>query len=317
MSHRPIQVSIVVPCFNEQEVLPRALGRLHQVAQQLNLNYEVLLVDDGSTDETWSIIDAASREFPAVVRGFRFARNFGHQAALTAGLQQARGEQVFVIDADLQDPPELLGAMREKMAEGYDVVYGQRRTRAGETWFKLATAKAFYRIINFLSEIDIPQDTGDFRLVSRRATDAFLSLPETNRFIRGMFAWVGFRQIGLLYDRDARQAGQTKFTLSKMMRFSLDAITSFSIRPLRLAGVFSALLIASALGLIVWAFVVRAHGDTVRGWTSLIITVLFIGGVQTFILGIIGEYVGRLFLEMKRRPLYIISTTTDTSSLPR
>lgn len=304
------EVSIVVPCFNEDEVLPKTLLRLHQAARQLKVSYEILLVDDGSSDRTWELIEAAHREDPTV-RGFRFARNFGHQAALTAGVREARGTQILVIDADLQDPPELLGPMREKMAEGYDIVYGQRRTRSGETWFKLATAKAFYRTINFLSEIDIPQDTGDFRLVSRRAADAFLSMPENNRFIRGMFAWVGFRQFALLYDRDSRSAGQTKFTLSKMLRFSMDAITSFSIRPLRLASLFSVILVATAVVLMVWTFFQQAHGATVRGWASLIVTMLFIGGIQTFILGIVGEYIGRLVMEAKKRPLYIVGDTTD------
>jgi dolichol-phosphate mannosyltransferase len=306
-------VSIVVPCFNEQEVLPQTLQRLHTVARQLALRYEIVLVDDGSTDQTWELISHAHGADPETIKGVRFARNFGHQAALTAGLSRARGESVMIIDADLQDPPELLGSMLAKQREGYDVVYGQRRQRAGETWFKIATAALFYRLIGSLSEIEIPPDTGDFRVMSRRAVDAFLELPENSRFIRGMVAWIGFPQYALPYDREKRAAGATKYTVSKMLRFSVDAITSFSIRPLRIAIFASALLIVAAASLMVWAFIVKAQGDTVRGWASLIVTILFVGAIQTLILGIIGEYVGRIFIEAKKRPLYLVRSTLGTA----
>jgi dolichol-phosphate mannosyltransferase len=230
--------------------------------------------------------------------------------ALTAGLERARGSEVLVIDADLQDPPELLGVMLAKRAEGFDVVYGQRRSRAGETWFKLATSKLFYRLIGYLAEVPIPPDTGDFRLMSRRAVDAFLLLPETSRFIRGMVAWIGYAQVAVPYDRQARTAGKTKYSLGRMLRFSVDAVTGFSIKPLRAASLASAGLLGAALLITLWALITWLGHGTVRGWTSLIVTILLVGGVQTLILGIIGEYIGRLFLEVKRRPLYLIRHDT-------
>jgi dolichol-phosphate mannosyltransferase len=302
-------ISIVVPCFNEEEILPQALNRLHAAGQATGRSYEILLVDDGSTDRTWEII-AAQAQDDARVRGVRFSRNFGHQMALTAGLERARGSDVLVIDADLQDPPELLGVMLAKRAEGFDVVYGQRRSRAGETWFKLVTAKLFYRLIGYLAEVSIPPDTGDFRLMSRRAVDAFLLLPETSRFIRGMVAWIGYAQVAVPYDRQARTAGKTKYSLGRMLRFSADAVTGFSIKPLRAASLASAGLLGAAFLITLWALITWLGHGTVRGWTSLIVTILLVGGVQTLILGIIGEYIGRLFLEVKRRPLYLIRHDT-------
>ena len=308
MVEAPI-ISIVVPCFNEEEILPQALNRLHAAGQATGRSYEILLVDDGSTDRTWEII-AAQAQHDARVRGVRLSRNFGHQMALTAGLERARGSEVLVIDADLQDPPELLGVMLAKRAEGFDVVYGQRRSRAGETWFKLATSKLFYRLIGYLAEVPIPPDTGDFRLMSRRAVDAFLLLPETSRFIRGMVAWIGYAQVAVPYDRQARTAGKTKYSLGRMLRFSVDAVTGFSIKPLRAASLASAGLLGAALLITLWALITWLGHGTVRGWTSLIVTILLVGGVQTLILGIIGEYIGRLFLEVKRRPLYLIRHDT-------
>ena len=302
-------ISIVVPCFNEEEILPQTLSRVHAAGQTTGLSYEILLVDDGSADRTWEII-AAQAQHDARVRGVRLSRNFGHQMALTAGLERARGSEVLVIDADLQDPPELLGVMLAKRAEGFDVVYGQRRSRAGETWFKLVTAKLFYRLIGYLAEVSIPPDTGDFRLMSRRAVDAFLLLPETSRFIRGMVAWIGYAQVAVPYDRQARTAGKTKYSLGRMLRFSVDAVTGFSIKPLRAASLASAGLLGAALLITLWALITWLGHGTVRGWTSLIVTILLVGGVQTLILGIIGEYIGRLFLEVKRRPLYLIRHDT-------
>jgi glycosyltransferase involved in cell wall biosynthesis len=311
MTTSPV-VSIVVPCFDEQEVLPQTLQRLHAAAQATGASYEIVLVDDGSKDRTWQIV-AAEADRDSRVRGVRLSRNFGHQAALTAGLERSRGAEVLIIDADLQDPPELLGPMRAKLAEGFDVVYGQRRTRTGETWVKLTTAKLFYRLIGYLAEIDIPPNTGDFRLMSRRAVDAFLRLPEASRFIRGMIAWIGYPQTAFAYDRTLRAAGQTKYTFGRMLRLSTDAITGFSIRPLRIASLASALLIGCAILLTFRVITSWAEGGTVRGWTSLIVTVLFIGGIQTFILGVIGEYIGRLFIEVKKRPLYLVRDETDTT----
>ena len=310
MNDAPV-ISIVVPCFNEEDILPRALVRLHASASATGLSYEIVLVDDGSRDRTWEII-AAAAQHDACVRGVRFSRNFGHQMALTAGLERARGTDVLIIDADLQDPPELLSVMLAKRTEGFDVVYGQRRSRAGETWFKLITAKLFYRLIGYLAEVPIPSDTGDFRLMSRQSVDAFLLLPETSRFIRGMVAWIGYPQIGVPYDREPRAAGKTKYSLGKMLRLSADAVTGFSIKPLRVATLASAGLLGAALLITLWAVIVWLCHGTVRGWTSLIVTILLVGGVQTLVLGIIGEYIGRLFLEVKRRPLYLIRNDTAT-----
>jgi len=307
-------ISIVVPCFDEEEILARTLARLHASAGETGLPYEIVLVDDGSRDGTWAVIAAEARR-DRRVRGVRLSRNFGHQMALTAGLERARGENVLVIDADLQDPPELLGVMLARRREGFDIVYGQRRSRAGETWFKRASAKVFYRLIGYLAEVEIPPDTGDFRLMSRRAVDAFLLLPESSRFIRGMIAWIGYPQTPVLYDREARTAGKTKYSLGRMLRFSADAVTGFSIKPLRVATLASVALLSAALLITLWALLTWFNHGTVRGWTSLIVTILLVGGVQTLILGIIGEYMGRLFIEMKRRPLYLVrhDTAVDDS----
>jgi len=302
-------LSIVVPCFNDEEILPQTLLRLHAAAQATGLSYEIVLVDDGSAGRTWEII-AGEATRDDRVRGVQLSRNFGHQRALTAGLERARGSEVLVIDDDLQDPPELLGAMLAKRAEGFDVVYGQRRSRAGETWFKLATAKFFYRLLRYLAEVPIPADTGDFRLMSRRAVDAFLLLPESSRFIRGMIAWIGYPQVGVLYDRQPRAAGKSNYSLRKLLHFSADAIASFSIKPLRVASLASAGLIGTAMLITLWAIVTWPYHREVRGWTSLIVTILFVAGVQTLILGIIGEYIGRLFIEVKRRPLYLVRQDT-------
>jgi len=302
-------VSFVVPCFNEAAVLPEALARMHAAARDAALDYEIVVVDDGSSDSTWQVLEkAASADHN--VRGIRLSRNFGHQAALTAGLERARGSQVLILDADLQDPPELISAMRAKMEEGYDVVYGKRRFRDGESWVKRASAACFYRLLNFFAEIEIPSDSGDFRLMNRRALDAFLKLPEASRYIRGMVAWIGFRQVAFEYHRHRRAAGKTKYGFGRMVRLSMDALTGFSIRPLRVASIASVILIGISAMLMIRVLLSWATGGTVRGWTSLIVTVLFIGGVQTFILGILGEYIGRLFVEAKRRPLYLVSDET-------
>jgi dolichol-phosphate mannosyltransferase len=247
-------LSAVVPCFNEEEVLGELLKRLVAACTDVvGEDFEIVLVDDGSSDRTRALLREAQRDDPRIVAVF-LSRNHGHQLALTAGLSVARGARVFVLDADLQDPPELLGPMMSRMDEGYDVVYGRRRSRKGETAFKQASARTFYRLMSRLVEFDIPLDTGDFRLMSRRVTDLLNEMPERHRFIRGMISWVGYPQIGLEYDRDARFAGETKYPLRKMVRFAADAITSFSIIPLRIAswlgicvGVLSLILIVRSL----------------------------------------------------------------------
>jgi polyisoprenyl-phosphate glycosyltransferase len=306
-AERPLLLSVVIPCMNEEEVLRETHGRLISVLQEVPVGLEIVYVDDGSTDST----PDALRELQAQdvrIRVIRFSRNFGHQVAITAGLEHASGDAVVIIDADLQDPPEVVLEFLAKWLDGYDVVYGVRTERAGETAFKLWTARFFYRFISRLSDIAIPLDTGDFRLMDRRAVNALLSMPERDRFVRGMVSWLGFSQVGVPYRRAPRAAGSTKFSLFKMLRFALDGIFSFSILPLRLATwtgfAASALAIFGILVILLDKFL--AVPGMVKGWTSTVIAVLFIGGVQLISLGIIGEYVGRIYGESKRRPLYIV-----------
>jgi dolichol-phosphate mannosyltransferase len=306
----PIQLSAVIPCYNEQEVLPATISRMLSVLGSTGFTYELILIDDGSKDETWELIRNAASANPHV-HGIRLSRNFGHQIALSAGLQAARGERIFIIDADLQDPPELLTKMMAELDAGADVAYGRRLTRTGESAFKLGTAFAFYRFINWLSDIEIPKDTGDFRLVTRKVLDAVNAMPERHRFLRGMFAWVGFRQVSVDYDRAERAAGESRYPLKAMIRFAVTAITSFSVRPLRLAMLMAAFFaFISFLGII---YVVIGHfnGQTAQGWTSLMVVVLFIASLQFLLLGIIGEYVGRMFTEQKSRPLFICAETVS------
>lgn len=299
------KISVVAPCYNEQGVLPLFHQRVTATCQPLG-PYEIILVDDGSTDGTWSAICDLARDDEHVV-GLRLSRNHGHQLALTAALAHASGDRILIIDADLQDPPELLPDMIALMAQGADVVYGQRRHRAGESKFKLITAHLFYRLLRLLTEAPIPEDTGDFRLINRSVLDVFNRMPEQERFIRGMISWIGFTQRPLLYDRAARAAGESKYPVRKMLRFAANAVTSFSTRPLRLASYLGALIGCLCLLGIIYLVFAHYSGQTVAGWTSLIIVILFVGALQLLVLGIIGEYLGRLFLESKGRPLYIIS----------
>jgi polyisoprenyl-phosphate glycosyltransferase len=303
----PEMISIVVPCLDEQEVLRETNRRLVAVLEQLPLKFEILYVDDGSTDATPDIL----RGFQALderIRVVRFSRNFGHQLAITAGLEHAAGDAVAVIDADLQDPPEVLADFVAKWMDGFDVVYGVRAEREGETAFKRGTAKLFYRVIGKLSDTEIPVDTGDFRMMSRQVVDALLAMPERDRFVRGMVSWLGFSQAAVSYRREARAAGATKFSLFKMMRFATDGVVSFSTLPLRLATWvgFAASGIA-ILGILI-TVIERLLGveGLVRGWASLLVAILFLGGVQLICMGIIGEYVGRIYGESKRRPLYVV-----------
>ncbi|MEA3034129.1 MAG: polyisoprenyl-phosphate glycosyltransferase [Sphingomonadales bacterium] len=304
----PPALSIVVPCYNEEACLGELHSRLGATARRVaGEDYEIVLVNDGSRDRSWAMMKALAEGDPRLV-AINLSRNHGHQLALTAGLDLCRGERILIIDADLQDPPELLPDMMARMeAERADVVYAVRRARAGETAFKLATAKLFYRGLSKLAEIEIPRDTGDFRLMSRRALDALLSLPEQARFIRGMVAWVGLRQVPIVYDRAERLAGETKYPLSKMVRFALDAVTGFSTAPLRFASHFGLWLVAASVLLVLYIAFGFFTGRAIQGWTSLMLVVVILGAVQMFVLGLIGEYLGRLFLEAKRRPLYIVS----------
>lgn len=304
------ELSVVIPCFNEEAVLPETLRRVCAVCEKAVASYEVLIVDDGSRDRTWEVLVREKANYPHV-RGIRLSRNFGHQIALTCGLHNAAGQRILILDGDLQDPPELLPDMMKVMDQGYDIVYGQRRSRKGESFFKLQTATLFYWFINLLSDVPIPRDTGDFRLVSRRALDAFIQLPEMNRFVRGLFSWVGFKQKAFPYERDERKAGETKYTLRKMLHFAVDAITGFSIRPLKIALFLSFFMAFLAILGAAWTVYSWYLGGTVQGWSSLLTASFLIGACQLLVLGIIGEYLGRLFLESKRRPPYIIESHLD------
>jgi dolichol-phosphate mannosyltransferase len=303
---RPV-LSVVVPCANEEQVLRETNLRLIAALDQISPNFEIVYVDDGSTDSTPDLL-REMRLQESRIRVLRFSRNFGHQVAITAGLEHTRGDAVVIIDADLQDPPEVIREFVNKWMEGYDVVYGVRSEREGETAFKLWTAKLFYRCISRLSDTAIPLDTGDFRLMDRGVVDALLAMPERDRFVRGMVSWLGYSQAAVPYRRAPRFAGNTKFSLFKMVRFATDGIVSFSILPLRLATWIGFAASGVALVGIVLTLVARFLGTgLVKGWTSTMIAIYFIGGVQLICMGIIGEYVGRIYGESKRRPLYVVS----------
>lgn len=301
-----VRLSVIAPCFNEQESLAELERRVTPICrEQAGDSYEIILVNDGSADGTWELIENLADADPHIV-GIDLSRNFGHQLALTAGLSVCRGNRILVIDADLQDPPELLGQMMALMDEGYDVIYGQRDDRSGETWFKKASASAFYRLLSRLSSVAIPLDTGDFRLMSRRAVDTLNAMPEQHRFIRGMVSWIGYPQRPFKYRRAERFAGVTKYPLAKMLRFALDAITGFSIGPLRLASWFGAVFGLLSFFALAYVLLSWLTGSTVAGWTSLMVVVLILGSVQLLMIGIVGEYLGRLYVESKKRPLFII-----------
>lgn len=300
-------LSIVVPCYNEELVLAELHDRLVSVLNQLeDTDGEIVYVDDGSKDQTPALLKELQLDEPRV-GVVSLSRNFGHQIAVTAGLEHANGDAVVIIDADLQDPPEVIPEMVARWREGYQVVYGLRAKRHGETTFKLFTAKIFYRLINRLSEVEIPLDVGDFRLMDRQVVDVLLNMPERDRFLRGMVSWIGFKQSAVIYDRAARHAGETKYPLIKMLRFAVDSVISFSFAPLRVAIWVGFGAIAAAVAGIVYALVVRFYTTTwVRGWASIFTAILFLGGVQLVTLGIVGEYVGRIYAEVKLRPLYVV-----------
>ncbi|MDP5280933.1 glycosyltransferase family 2 protein [Sphingomonas sp. DG1-23] len=302
------KLSIVVPCYNEEACLEMLHGRISAAAQaSVGQDYEIVLINDGSRDASWKVMQRLSEGDPHLV-AINLSRNHGHQLALTAGLDLCAGEEILIIDADLQDPPELLTDMRAAMkSQGADVVYAVRRKRDGETIFKKITAAFFYRMLDRITDTPIPLDTGDFRLMTRRALDAFLSLPEQARFIRGMVAWIGFKQVPFPYDRHERHAGESKYPLAKMIRFALDAITGFSTAPLRFASHVGLLLTGASALLVLYILVGWLFGAAIPGWTSLMLVVVVLGAVQMFVLGMIGEYLGRLYVESKRRPLYLVA----------
>ena len=302
-----LALSIVVPCFNEEACLGTLHERLTNAARPVaGDDYEIVLVNDGSRDGSWAMMRTMAARDPHVV-AVNLSRNHGHQLALTAGLDLSRGDTVLIIDADLQDPPELLPEMMKSMqSENADVVYGVRRSRSGETAFKRATAHGFYRLLSRATEVEIPVDTGDFRLMSRRALDALLAMPEQARFIRGMVAWIGFRQAPFVYDRQERFAGETKYPLRKMVRFALDALTGFSSAPLKLASHAGLWLSFGSVLLVLYIAYAWLTGSSIQGWTSLMLVVVVLGAIQMFVLALMGEYIGRLYNEAKRRPLYIV-----------
>jgi polyisoprenyl-phosphate glycosyltransferase len=308
-------ISIIVPCYNEQEVMalthPRLKAVMSQLAHDSQMAYEIIYIDDGSRDQTVALLHeiAATDQNVKVIM---LSRNFGHQIAVTAGLDHARGDCAVIIDADLQDPPELIADMVARWREGFDVVYGQRTDREGESRFKIATARAFYRGLNALSDVDIPLDVGDFRLIDRCVIDAIAQMPERDRFLRGMIAWVGFRQVALPYHRAARAAGESKYPLVKMIRFAVDGILSFSLAPLRFVITMGTWIVVLAVLGIGYAVINRLFTEQwVSGWTLLFIAIMFMGGVQLLVLGVIGEYVGRIYMSTKARPLYLVKADLD------
>lgn len=309
-------LSLVLPIYNEEAVLPELHQRLQEFLAELVSSgrvetVEVVFVNDGSRDDSMRLL----REYAAVDLRYRvisFARNFGHQRAITAGIDRARGDAVVIMDADLQDPPEVVLRMVDTWREGYDVVYAKRGKRAGESWFKLATAAAFYRVFAAMIPIQVPLDTGDFRLMSRNVVLALRKMRETHRFVRGMVSWVGFRQTGITYDRAARFAGETKYPLRKMLAFAADGIASFSVAPLRFAtwiGMISGLLSVAYGAASVFTYYVLQRN--VPGWTTLVLLIVFSFSVELFLIGILGDYVGRIYEEVKRRPLYVVAEVIE------
>ena len=305
-----MQLSVVVPCFNEEEVLQMFYQKMLSAIKEARIyDYEIILIDDGSSDNSWKIISSLHQSDTSV-KGIKLSRNFGHQAALTAGLQEARGELILIIDADLQDPPDLLKEMIQLSSSGFDVVYGKRKSRTGESFFKLLSAKMFYRFLSKLSDIRIPQDTGDFRLIKRNVLLAYNSLSETNRFTRGLIAWLGFKQTEILYDRHARLAGVTKYPIKKMLLLCIDAMTGFSLKPLRLIILLGFMTLAASAMTLMYTVYSWLYLNTSPGWTSLMTVLLLLSSVQLVSLGVVGEYVGRTFFESKRRPLYFVQERT-------
>ena len=302
---RPVY-SVVIPAYNEQAAIAETYKRLTRVMAGMGESYELLFINDGSKDNTAQII-AGFCEHDSSVRLINFTRNFGHIPAISAGMENARGQAIFVIDADLQDPPEVFPEMAAKWREGYHVVYGKRLKRKGETLFKKLTAKAFYRLLRKMTTVDLPLDTGEFRLIDRKVCDAVNRLPEKNRYIRGLVSWVGFKQIPVEYVREERFAGVTKYPLRKMIPFAMDAITAFSYKPLKLATTIGFLISLFSFAYMLFILYQRLFTDNaITGWASTMSVILFTQGIVLMILGLMGEYIGRIYAEIKNRPTYII-----------
>ena len=304
-----MEISVVIPVFNEEQNLLVLYDRLLNSVTLITNNYEFIFVNDGSKDNSLEIIKSLA-EKNKQIKYIDFSKNFGHQLAVFAGLEKAKGNSVVIIDADLQDPPELIAELYTKMKEGYDVVYAQREQRQGESWHKLITAKLFYRFINRLSEVSIPLDTGDYRIISKKINDIITAMPERNKFLRGQIAWAGFNQTFITYKRDERYAGKTNYSYSKMFSFAFDGITAFSNLPLRLATYLGFIVSVISFVIILYTLYQKYINDNVvQGWSSLMVSILFVGGVQLICLGILGEYLGRIMDNVKQRPLYIIRET--------
>ena len=307
------KISVVVPMYYEEEVAKECYTRLKNVLEKIeNYNYEIIFINDGSKDKTLEILKEIAEENKNV-KIISFSRNFGHQCAVTAGLRYVTGDAIVIIDADLQDPPELIPEMIKLWEEGNEVIYGKRKSREGESRFKLLTASMFYKTLNALSDVEIPKDTGDFRLVDRKVVEVINSLPEHNKFLRGLFSWVGFKQKAYEYERKERYAGKTKYPLKKMLKLAQDGIFSFSIKPLKIVGAMGILSVIISIMLFVYAVLSYAFdwNNLVPGWTSLMVTMTFIGGMILISLWMIGEYIGRIYDETKRRPEYIIDETIN------
>lgn len=304
-------ISVVVPMYFEEEVAQECYNRLKSVMLQNNINYEFVFVNDGSTDRTMEILsEISANDYRTKV--VNFARNFGHQIAVTAGIAAAKGDAIVIIDADLQDPPEVIPELIAKWEEGYEVVYAKRKQRKGETWFKLLTAKYFYKFLNYMSDIDIPKDTGDFRIIDRKVADVFNQMTEQNRFIRGMMSWVGFRQTYVEYERDERFAGETKYPLKKMIKFASDGIIAFSTKPLRIVMSLGLLSVIISIIVLLYTITVKIIGnDTQTGWASIMVAITFFSGIQLLGLGIVGQYIARIYDESKNRPIYIVKETIN------
>ncbi len=307
-----IDLSVIIPVYNEEKNLPIIYDRLLKVVAGLGVSYEFIFINDGSLDDSFTIIKSLSKANPNV-RYIDFSRNFGHQVAVTAGLDTCQGNATVIIDADLQDPPELIIDLYQKMKEGFNVVYARRRIRKGESFLKKVTAMVFYRIMDKITTVRIPIDTGDFRIIDRKIINTLKMMPEQQKYLRGQIAWAGFKQTFVEYDRDERLQGTTGYTYSKMLRFAFDGITSFSNFPLKFATLTGFIVSGISFVLILFALYERIilH-NTVRGWTSLILVILFLGGIQLLSIGIIGEYIGRISANIRNRPLYVVNETNIT-----
>ena len=299
-------LSIIVPMYYEELVAYECYHRIKNVVNGIeSMDHEIIFVNDGSKDRTLAILKSIAKG-DKCVKIIDFSRNFGHQAAVTAGLFNCNGDAIVIIDADLQDPPEIIPEMISKWEEGHQVIYGKRKIRSGESKFKLLTAKYFYRVLSYMASIEIPKDTGDFRLMDRIVVEAFKEMPEQNRFIRGMVSWIGFDQVPLEYNRDGRFAGETKYPLRKMIKFATDGIVSFSTKPLKLTAIFGIGTIGISILLIIYTIITKIMSDTSMGWASTMCVILFFSGVQLLSLGVIGEYIARIYDESKNRPLYLV-----------